>query len=95
MKDKVLAGLKLDLPALEQTAEGQLRGGFAMLGPAKRSGKGPNTTCSGNGSCSSNGTCIGNTTCDNNGYCVNTLTDSSCGGNTNPDPGVKNPNCAS
>lgn len=93
MKKNHLSGLNIDLPALEQTAEGQLRGGFAMLGPAK-SGKGSNTTCSGNGSCSGNGTCIGNTTCEDNGYCVVSTTDASCGETVKPEPGVKNPTCS-
>lgn len=75
MKQNHLSGLNIDLPALEQTAEGQLRGGFAMLGPARGPEQSPNSgcsnniLCSGNTTCGSNNNCKGNTKCAGNGAC--------------------------
>ena len=73
MKQHHLSGLNIDLPALEQTAEGQLRGGFAMLGPSKSPSTGINDECSNNLDCSGNTKCYDNGKCHKNVNCICSL----------------------
>lgn len=78
MNNNNLENLKAAVGSLEQTAEGQLRGGFAVIG-----GDGPadplaNTKCTNKG-CANNGCneCVGasdNIGCDNNGCNGNCVT---------------------
>ena len=82
MAKNKFALLQIELPALEQSKEGKLRGGFTMT----RSGDSgvvanncDNTQCSGNSGCKNNGACYNNSTCSGNGVCKG---NPDCGNNT-------------
>lgn len=87
MRKNPLEDLRIDIPAVVRTEEGQLRGGFIMMEPSGSPADGLNDdcsyndTCSGNHSCKHNGTCIKNGTCNNNTVCPKPV-----------DPPVVNPN---
>lgn len=83
MAKNKFALLQIELPALEQSKEGKLRGGFTM----SRSGQPGsvanicgNADCSGNtGTCENNGVCYNNSGCNGNGDCRG---NPNCGKNT-------------
>lgn len=53
--------MAIDIPAMETTAEGKLRGGFTSVGNEGISVcGGPNDKCGNNGACSDNGVCYDN-----------------------------------
>ncbi len=93
MKQDKLKSLQVEIPALEITSEGQLRGGFTMLGPERTPKDGKNNDCSNNSSCKGNDNCHDNGSCNNNWDCIcSAVANPTCG--LTPDPGAKNPNCA-
>ncbi|GEM_PF-7122500 len=70
-----LNSLMGELSALQESAEGKLKGGFASFNVSMfSSSDGSNTECLSNGNCSGNGTCKNNTNCFDN---------TKCEGNTN------------
>lgn len=81
---KNLNSLMGELPALQESAEGKLKGGFASINAA--SWETPvtndvvcsgNTNCTGNAICSDNTGCHSNTKCYDNVVC-NKLTNGTC-----------------
>ena len=59
-----------ELPALQESAEGKLKGGFASFSVSMLSTEdGGNTRCSGNSNCTGNTDCHSNTNCFNNTGC--------------------------
>lgn len=85
MKQNPLKNLQVDIPALERTEEGQLRGGFKMINAAEDEDPEANgtcidnTSCGGNESCKSNQGCNDNVDCTSNTRCQDNV---SCGGKT-------------
>lgn len=65
-KEKEFTSLLGEVPALTQDAEGQLKGGFAVV-TLSDNARGINKY---NKICEDNGTCIGNETCIGNGSCT-------------------------
>lgn len=80
MKTDKIESLKAAVSSIEQTAEGQLRGGFAVIGGGGTADPLGNTKCTNDG-CKNNGCndCVGGP--DNNG-CSN----SGCNGNCPTSP---------
>lgn len=63
-KNNEFTSLLGEVPALTQDAEGQLRGGFAVLS------LGDDDISENNGVCTGNRICIGNKKCNGNGTCI-------------------------
>jgi hypothetical protein len=74
-KDDLLASLRSRLPELQGSAEGDLKGGYAIVADADNgsdiSSVSSDTNCSDNNSCSNNAECKDNTSCDHNVTCSN------------------------
>lgn len=70
MKNFNLNSLMGELPALQESAEGKLKGGFASFSVSMLSADdGGNTECTGNENCSGNKVCSNNRRCYNNTGC--------------------------
>lgn len=68
MSKNKFALLQIEFPALEQSKEGKLRGGFTVFGSGRAGDQANN---SGNTECVDNtGTCQGNNKCKNNAGCT-------------------------
>lgn len=65
-KNKEFTSLLGEVPALTHDAEGQLRGGFAVLAPQIDA----RDTSRDNNICSNNKICVGNDVCANNDTCT-------------------------
>lgn len=65
----LLASLSLEIPALEENQEGQLRGGFGAFGIVPTGNANSNNNCNCNCSCYGNGNCNCNCSCTTNSNC--------------------------
>ena len=65
----LLASLSLEIPALEVSQEGQLRGGFNAFAVAPAADVSYNDNCNCNCSCTGNGNCNCNCSCTSNKNC--------------------------
>lgn len=88
MSKNKFALLQIELPALEQSKEGKLRGGFTVFNGSDAGDVANvcnnfkcydnttscenNSTCYNNSTCKNNITCYGNPTCQKNGECNRT-----------------------
>lgn len=81
-KDELINALKQQIPPLEETAIGELRGGFSSSLNAPDDFPDPNSNigCNHNDACYDNITCFGNGKCSGNGPCHNNQL--TCSGNT-------------
>ena len=73
MKQKTIIGI--EIPAMEETSEGQLRGGFTDLSMSPGDMTRANTVCGNNDECEKNVSCFNNGECEKDFFCF---------GNNNP-----------
>ena len=66
----------INIPALNETAEGRLKGGFSIVGRARVQG-GPNDDCANNDICFDNKVCW-----NNKDWCQGNHSDTNCGSGT-------------
>lgn len=66
--------VSIDIPAIEETLEGKLRGGFAAFSMEGARNNDDNTRCENNIECSGNTDCYDNQTCNGNTGCSGNLT---------------------
>lgn len=82
----LLASLSLEIPALEVSQEGQLRGGFNAFGVAPASDAMYNENCNCNCSCNGNGNCDCNCNCSSNKNCHTCTPSATAKPTTSPQP---------
>ena len=66
--------VSIDIPAIEETLEGKLRGGFAAFSMEGARNNDDNKRCENNIECSGNTDCYNNQTCNGNTGCSGNLT---------------------
>ena len=87
---KTIVGI--NIPAIKETAEGKLRGGFAAFSMMDARNNDDNGVCSNNIECSGNGVCSNNQVCHSNDVCRGNLTTTTTTTTTLP-PFMSNPWC--